>query len=83
MTAPAHPEPFTDLDLLRAGDQLIWTRFDGTTVYITVTRVDRNRGITHLRCHHGDRAWTRHHPGPLFPSMRRGAWTAADLLDQL
>ena len=81
MSAPAQPEPMTDL--LRAGDQLIWTMPDGAVIYIRVSSVDRRRNITHLRCHHGDRAWTRHHAGPLFPSMRRGSWCVADLLDQL
>lgn len=73
MTAPTTPSK---------GDRLVWTQPDGALVFVEVRRVTAH-GDVFLRCHHGDRSWTRHHRGPLFPSMVRRDWAAADLLDQI
>lgn len=67
-------------DDIRSGEKLIWTQTDGARVFVIVTRLTPR--VAYLRCHYGDRAWTRRHELPLFPSMRRGHWTTADVQEE-
>lgn len=71
----------TALALPRRGDRYVWTQPDGAVIFCEVKRVTPDGMF--LRCHHGDRSWTRHHHGPPFASMVCHDWTSADLLDQI
>lgn len=64
---------------VRAGDRLVWTMPDRARVFIRVVRLHGD--YVYLRCHYGDKAWTRKHKLPLFPSMRRQHWTTDDLAE--
>lgn len=66
---------------LHVGDTYVWDRVDGARVYVRITRIWRD--VAWLRCHHAARSWTRRHELPMFTSMRRSAWTTAELLETI
>lgn len=52
-------------------------------MFCQVVRVNRDRGVTHLRCYHGGRVWSSRQPYPLRPSMAIQEWSTAELLETI
>lgn len=75
------PDLHVGEDALYPGAKIVWTQPDGARVFCQVVRVNRDRGVTHLRCYHGGRVWSSRQPFPLRPSMKLAEWPAAELLE--